>query len=85
MIYLMQLLSMIDDLDNFEKFFSDFSEEVDETGYIGSEDEFLGDLLLNHFGIDLENQFQLSRIAKIMMDEKKFKAAIATARILRGQ
>ena len=85
MIYLMQLLKMLnkDDKKLFIALFSDFKAESIEMGYDGNESELFNEMLLNHLGMEIEDNRQLESIVKILLDDRKFKALINTIDIMR--
>lgn len=85
MIYLMQLLKMLnkDDQKLFVALFSDFKNESIEMGYNGNELELFNEMLMNHLGMEIEDNRQLKSIVKILLDDRKFKAIINTIDIMR--
>lgn len=85
MIYLMQLLKMLnkDDQKLFIALFSDFKAESIEMGYDGNEAELFNEMLMNHLGMEIEDNRQLESIVKILLNDVKFKALINTIDIMR--
>ena len=64
MIHLAQLYKLVDDKKLFVTLFTDFDSECKELEYTGSEGELFNEMLLNHFGLEIESDIQLYRIVK---------------------
>lgn len=86
MIYLMQILSKIQDLKRFEACFS--TQNIyellndDEDSEVGL-NEVCQSILISEFGLELEDTNQLTKFANVVIDERKMKAAVATMESLR--
>ena len=68
MFYLMQLVPKIHDLEQFLLVFNDLSFEVDECGYDAS--ELIPELLLNHFGLEIEDKGQEQLVVNALMTKE---------------
>lgn len=84
MIYLMQILNMIDPkmIHVFFNIFSDLEFQKNPNNL--PREEFINSLLIECFGLEIEDERQLSEVSRIMADPRKFKAACQTAKIQRG-
>jgi len=70
MIHLLQLYKMIDDKKLFIGIFNGFFHECQDMGYAGGfEDELFNEMLLNHFGLEIECSKQLNRITNAVLDK----------------
>jgi hypothetical protein len=80
MIYLMQLLKMLDrkQRQEFLALFSDLDYELDELGWRGNETDLVNDMLFNHFGLSMEDETQLKMLTDVIMDKSKFHATVYT-------
>ena len=68
MIHLLQLYKMIEDKKLFVGVFNDFFHECQDLGYAGGfEDELFNEMLLNHFGLEIECSKQLNRITNSVL------------------
>lgn len=64
MIYLLQLLSMVKDLELFKKIFHNLKETAIELGFLEDETgELVNELLMSHFGIEVECPKQLEIVS----------------------
>lgn len=69
MLHLLQLFNMIQDKKLFIGIFSGFFHECQDMGYSGGfETELFNEMLLNHFGLEIENEEQLIRITRKVLD-----------------
>ena len=83
MIFTMQLLSRIQDLNLFEMIFSEIHSEVEDLGYEDAPEEYVSDIMMNHFGLELEDENQLLMITKCIMNGK-YKAALNMEKLKRA-
>lgn len=83
MIYLLQILTMIEDLDLFEQIFSDLDFELKELGWEDEPEELINDLLMNHFDLVVEDEDQLLMLTSCLLKPKSLKAAITVERLKR--
>ena len=69
MIFLTQLINMFnrDEREMFIKLMDDLSFEREEMGYEGMESELIADLLLNHLGYELEDEWQLGQLTEYII------------------
>jgi len=58
---------MIQDKELFIALFSDLKDEVSNLGYSGCEGELFNEMLLNHFGLEIEDSKQLDRITSVVL------------------
>ena len=72
MLFITQLLNMMTkkQIKQFVALFDDLSFEVDEMGWKGQEDEMINDMLINHFGLELVDDWQLSEATKFIMNNQ---------------
>ncbi len=78
MIYLLQVLHLVQDLDLFELLFSDISDLI-ELGY--TPEEACNDLLEQHFGLSLEDDKQLAMFTSAIQRKHILKSAINVVKI----
>lgn len=78
MIYLMQILKMLDknQRQHFVALFSDLNYELDELGYRGNETDLISDMLFNHFGLSIENDKQLQMLTNSILKKNNLQAAV---------
>ena len=69
MLHLIQLFNMVDDKKLFIGLFSGFKYETTMMGYTGFEGEMFNEMLLNHFGLEIECSKQLNRITNAVLDK----------------
>ena len=69
MIYLLQIMKMLNKEQRtlFIGLFDDLSYEIEDLGYEGMESELVNDMLLNHLGIEIEDQMQLQRFTDCIL------------------
>lgn len=69
MLNLMQLYKLIDNKKLFVDLFDDLSYEIEEMGYEHLDDqmELVNEMLLNHFGLEIENENQLRRVTETII------------------
>ena len=84
MIHLLQLLKFIktSELDDFYEMFGDLDFEINEMGW--EPGELIKDMLFNHYGIELLDDYQTKQISEKMLDKSLFLSAINTIKIQRG-
>jgi len=70
MIYLIQLYKKVHDKKLFINVFSDLDFELEEMGWKDDPEGLVGELLLNHFGLEIENEKQLSLLTKTILKKK---------------
>lgn len=72
MLYFLQLLARLNKRDqkHFVALFNDLSFEIEELGYRGSEVELIDEMLLNHFGIELESESQLKNLTIFILSHQ---------------
>lgn len=73
MIYIMQIFRMLDieQLDLFSKLFGDgFKEDMIDLGYENEPEEYVQSVLESHFGITIEDDNQLKKTTRIIMENK---------------
>lgn len=70
MLHLLQLYKMIQDKDLFINIFSDLDYELNEMGWKDDPETLINDLLLNHFGLTIEDDRQLAKITKTILNKK---------------
>lgn len=68
MLHLLQLYKMVKNKKLFIAIFSDFALECQDLGYTGFESELFNEMLLNHFGLEIESENQLERITKKVLE-----------------
>jgi hypothetical protein len=71
-------------IDYFYDLFSDLDYEIEELGYQGLEDELINTMLLNHYGIEFTDDFQLGLLTDCILNKKLFKAGITTYKLKKG-
>lgn len=64
MIYLIQLYNMINDKELFINLFNDLSYEFEDMGWCDDPETLIEDLLFNHFGLTISDEYQLESITK---------------------
>jgi hypothetical protein len=73
MFYLLQLYRLFKDKKDreyFIKIFSDLEFELDELGYRECPEDLIQDLLINHFGIEVESDRQLKKLTETILKKK---------------
>lgn len=77
MIYLMQILKMLDkkQRQQFLAMFSDLDYELDELGWRGNETDLVNDMLFNHFGMELEDKNQLQMLTDSILKKGNLQSA----------
>lgn len=83
MIYLMQVLKMIPNVDDFLALFSDLDHEINELGY--EENELVSTMLFNHYGIEIQCDKQLTMTTKVIMVPEKLECACSVEKMRRGK
>ena len=83
MIYLMQILRIVEDLNLFEAMFEDLDFEIEEMGYSGHEEELVYEMLDNHFGIEMTEEKQIKSLTSCIRG-KGFKSAVHVEKLRRG-
>jgi len=80
MIYLMQILRQLKDEDVmlFMGLFADLKTDLMEMEYEYKEDimEYVNELLINHFGFEIDCELQLAIFTDCVMNEGSLKAAV---------
>jgi hypothetical protein len=84
MIYLIQILHLLnaEQIELFEDLFEDFVEEFSELGY--SPIEACESMLDSHFGLTIEDDFQLKEFAEKVQNKKLLTAAVNTVKLQKG-
>ena len=88
MIYLMQIVKMLNknQIRHFIALFEDLTYEIEELGYKGMETELVNDMLMNHFGLEIECENQLSRLTdSILKNQGRFDKTVNTACLMIGK
>lgn len=77
MIYLLQILKMLkpSQKELFVQLFSDLDYEINELGWKDDETTLVNDMLFNHFGLSIEDEFQLKRLTDSILKKGNVKAA----------
>jgi len=77
MIYLMQILKMLDKAQRkqFVALFSDLDYELDELGWRGDETTLVNDMLFNHFGMTIEDSGQLKMLTDSILKKGSLQSA----------
>ena len=72
MLFITQLLNMMTkkQIKQFVALFNDLSFEVEEMGWKGQEDDMINDMLINHFGLELVDDWQLGEATKFIMNNQ---------------
>jgi hypothetical protein len=70
MLFLIQLYKMVQDKDYFIALFSDLDHELYEMGWIDDPETLINDMLFNHFGYTLEDNWQLSQLTQCILNKK---------------
>ena len=72
MLFITQLLNMMTkkQIKQFVALFNDLSFEVEEMGWEGMEEEMVNDMLINHFGLELVDDWQLGEATKFIMNNQ---------------
>jgi len=73
MLHLIQLYNMVDDKKLFIGLFSGFKYETVMMQYTGFEGEMFNEMLLNHFGLEIESENQLKRITDCLLKRDNIK------------
>lgn len=82
MIYLMQILHMVDDIDYFEGMFIDLEYEIEEMGW--TYEALIPDMLFNHFGIEMECENQLKMLVECMKQPRLIESACRVVKLKKG-
>jgi len=88
MIYLIQVMKMLNkkEVKLFVDLFDDLSFEVEECGYQGLEEDLIGEMMTNHFGITFECGNQLNMFTEcIMKHQNKLQQAVRGACLYVGK
>ena len=86
MLHLIQLYKLAGDKELFIKLFDDLSFEIDEMGYKGMEGELINDMLLNHLGLEMEDDSQLQMLTDcILRHQGKLESAVRGASLYIGK
>lgn len=70
MLLFMQLLNRVQDKQFFINLFDDLSFELDELGYRDDATMLVDELLLNHFGIEMQDDKQLERLTDFILKKQ---------------
>lgn len=70
MIFLLQVYRRVTDKDLFIKIFSDLEFELEEMGWKDDPDTLMNDILFNHFGFFIQDDWQLSEFTRIVLNKK---------------
>ena len=70
MLLFMQLLNRVQDKQFFIDLFDDLSFELDELGYRDDPTMLVDELLLNHFGIEMQSDMQLERLTDFILKKQ---------------
>jgi hypothetical protein len=70
MIYFVQLLKVVKDKRMLAMMLNDIQWEVEELGYTGAESELISELLLSHFGVEMECPNQLDMLTKWVLNNQ---------------
>lgn len=68
MLHFLQVYKLIQDKTLFIQIFDDLSYEINTMGYKGFESDLVFELLDNHFGITLEDEKQLDKITRHILE-----------------
>ncbi len=84
MIYLLQILKMLNKKQQkeFVALFSDLDYELNDLGWKGDETTLINDMLFNHFGLSIEDDFQLQMLTDCILKPNMLKVAATTVNIL---
>jgi hypothetical protein len=70
MIYLLQVYKMIARKDLFIAIFSDLDYELEEMGWKDDPTSLMNDLLETHFGLTIEDEWQLQQFTSAVIQKK---------------
>lgn len=70
MIYLLQIYKMIAKKDLFIAIFSDLDYELNEMGWSDDPTSLMNDLLFTHFGLTIEDEYQLNQFTNTILNKK---------------
>jgi len=84
MIYLLQILKMLNKRQQkeFVALFSDLDYELNDLGWKGDETTLINDMLFNHFGLSIEDDFQLQMLTDCILKPNMLNVAATTVNIL---
>jgi len=87
MIYMIQILKMLNNRERkiFVKIFNDLSYEIEEMGYECFEEELVSDLLMNHLGLEIEDNSQLRMFTEyVLKHQGRLESSVRGACLLSG-
>lgn len=85
MLYLIQIIKMLtkDQRQHLVALFDDLSYEIDEMGYRGNESDLIDDMLMNHFGLEMESDRQLQLLTQCILKHQGKLSGYVNAIVLR--
>lgn len=84
MLALLQIMKMLNkrQRQDFVALFSDLDYELDEMGWRGNETDLINDMLFNHFGMSIDDDFQLKRLTDSILKKGNLELALKTVDII---